>query len=179
MFNKLLWCYMRAIILFALLLLSSMSYSESIEYEIYDKASGKLVGNGLKEYTKEDIILNPYESGGRKVIEKFIELEQGYKVGARIFFDEKPLTGFGLVAQLTNQDFSWEWYNLENPPNTFRKLQGAKGSVTVRVSGLPMQAILEEVKFLDNATLGFALGGAGNEESHDIVIKKGSVFKFD
>ena len=156
-----------------------MSFSESIEYEIYDKASGKLVGKGVKEYTKEDIIFNPYESSDRKVIEKFIELEQGYKVGARIFFDENPLTGFGLVAQLTDKDFSWEWYNLESPPNTFRKLQGDKGFVVVRVSGLPMQAILEEVEFLDDATLRFALGGAGNEESHDIVIKKGSVFKFD
>lgn len=170
---------MKAILLFTLLFFSATSCSQSIEYEIYEKASGELIGKGVKEYSKEDVIFNPYESGGRKIIEKFIELEQGYKVGARIFFDENPLTGFGLVAQLTERDFIWEWYNPDKSPNTFRKLQGAKGLVTVRTSGLPMLAILEEVKFLDDATLSVRLGGAGNEESHDIVIKKGSIFKFD
>lgn len=170
---------MKTFLLLTFLLFATSSFSESIEYEIYEKASEELVGKGVKEYSKEDIILNPYESGGRNVIEKLIELEQGYKVGARIFFDESPLTGFGLIAQLTERDFSWEWYNIEESPNTFRKLQGAKGLVNIRVSGLPMQAILEEVKFIDDATLSFALGGAGNKESHDIVIKKGSTFKFD
>ena len=170
---------MRLIILIMLLLFSITAFSETIEYEIVHAVSGELIGKGTKEYLKEDVILNPYESDGRNVIEKYIELEQGFKVGARIFFDDNPLTGFGLVAQLTSQDFSWEWYSFETSPNVFRKLRGERGLVDVRVSGLPMQAVLEEVRFLSDATLSFQLGGPGNEEFHDIIIKEGSIFKFD
>jgi len=150
---------------------------EVIKYEIYEKSTGNLIGNGVKKYSSNDIIFNPYVSRGRSVVEKFIELEQGYKIGARIFFESK-LTGFGLVAELKEGDFSWEWYNQKNG-DIFQKLQGKRGLVKVRVSGLPLQEILEEVEFLNNATLSFCLGGAEKPESHDIIIKKGSVLKFD
>lgn len=153
------------------------SAAEKIEYEIYDLSSGELIGSGVREYGKSDVLLKPYTSGGKKIVEKHIELEKGFKVGARIF-SEQRLTGFGLVAELTPQDFSWEWYN-QVTGRTFKKLQGEKGLVKIRVSGLPVLERLEEVEFLDNATLGFKLGGAGNSESHEIIIKKGSVLKFD
>lgn len=159
-----------------LLLFSFSAYAEEIEYEIYEIDTGKLVGSGIKDYSSNDIILNPYKSRGQQVVEKFIELEQGYKVGVRIF-QEPRLTGFGLVAQLTEVDFSWEWYNQIDGP-LFQKLQG-KTYVEVKTSGLPLLEILEEVKFIDDTKLSFSLGGPGKDESHDIVIKKGSVLKFN
>ncbi len=162
-----------------LVFFSVFANAEKIEYEIVDKFSGKTIGQGVREYSKEDVIFNPYESSERSVVEKFIELELNYKIGARIFLGKGPLTGFGLVAQKTEMDFSWEWYDLETPPNLFRKRQGCKSLVKIKVSGLPMQAILEEVEFLSDATLSFSLGGAGNDESHDIHVKSGSVLKFD
>jgi len=168
---------MKIILLIIALLFTAPAFAETINYEIYEKATGTLIGSGVKEYSSNDIILNPYKSRGRSVVEKFIELEQGYKVGARIFLESK-LTGFGLIAELKEGDFSWEWYDqLEG--DTFRKLQGKRGLVKVRVSGLPVQEVLEEVEFLDDAKLSFQQGGAGKSESHDIIIKKGSVFKFD
>ena len=168
---------MKLIFKIIILFISTASFAENITYEIYEKGTGTLIGSGVKEYTVADIILNPYTSRGEKVIEKFIELEQGFKIGARIFSEPK-LKGFGLVAELEEGDFSWEWYK-QKKNYTFQKLQGKKGLVTVRVSGLPMIEILEEVIFQDNARLSFRRGGAGKPESHDIIIKKGSVLKFD
>lgn len=51
--------------------------------------------------------------------------------------------------------------------------------MSVRVSGLPAIEQLEEVRFLDDATLGFSLGGAGKAESQEIVVRKWSVLRFD
>lgn len=168
---------MKLILATMILFFSTTAFAEKIKYEIYEIATGNLIGSGVKEYTTTDVILNPYTSRGINIVEKFIELEQGFKVGVRIFSEPK-LTGFGLVAELKKGDFSWEWYN-KKEGNIFQKLQGKKGFVKVRVSGLPMVETLEEVLFLDDARLSFRLGGAGKVESHDIIIKKGSVFKFD
>ena len=168
---------MKLIFNIIVLFISTAAFAENIQYEIYKKSTGTLISSGVKEYVVTDIILNPYTSRGEKVVEKFIELEQGFKIGARIF-SELKLTGFGLVAELEEGDFSWEWYK-QKEGYTFQKLQGKKGFVTVRVSGLPLFETLEEVIFLDDARLSFHHGGAGKPESHDIIIKKGSVLKFD
>ena len=160
-----------------ILFVSTVSFADNIQYEIYEKSTGALIGSGVKEYRVSDIIVNAYTSRGEKVVEKLIELEQGFKIGARIFSEPK-LTGFGLVSELEEGDFSWEWYK-KKEGYTFQKLQGNKGFVTVRVGGLPLFETLEEVTFLDDARLSFHHGGAGEPESHDIIIKKGSVLKFD
>lgn len=156
-------------------LLSSLSFATEISYEIYDIAQNKIVAKGTRSYSKADVIENPYQSRGKQVVEKYVELESGFKVGARIFFEPK-ITGFGLVAQLTSEDFSWEWYNLERD-SIFKKLQGGT-FVEVRFSGAPLLQILQEVDFLDDTTLRFRLDGAP-DETHEILIKKGSVLRFD
>ena len=92
-----------------ILLISTAAFAGNIQYEIHEKSTGTLIGSGVKEYKVTDVIVNAYTSRGEKVIEKLIELEQGFKIGARIFSEPK-LTGFGLVAELEEGDFSWEWY---------------------------------------------------------------------
>lgn len=164
--------------LFVLMLLSlfcTKAFSSEISYEIYDKVKGKLIAKGVTSYSSNDVI-SRYRDPNKSTVEKYIELKDGYKIGARIFSVQK-LTGFGLLAQLTVQDFSWEWYELENG-SIFRKLQG-RTFVKTRVSGGPLLEILEEVDFLDDTTLRFKAGGAGQDDSHEIIIKKGSVLKFD
>lgn len=168
---------MKTLLFFITLLFTTPVVAGTINYEIYEIKTGTLVGSGVKQYTKSDVILNLYKSSEKSVVEKFIELEQGYKVGARIFFGPK-LTGFGLVAELKEGDFSWEWYSQENG-NIFRKLQGNNGLVKVRLGGLPLQEYLAEVVFLGDAKLSFRLGGPGKPESHEIIIKKGSTLRFD
>ena len=136
---------MKIIIAILLTLFSFVTYAEKIEYEIYEIQSGKLIGSGIKIYTVDDIIVKPYTGNGREVVEKHIELEQGFKIGARIFPGEQ-LTGFGLLAEKTSKDFSWEWYN-QIEGSTFKKLQGAQGLVTIRVSKPLKIELLEEVIF--------------------------------
>lgn len=167
---------MRNIVTLLIILFCNSVYAAEIGYEIIEKSSATIIAKGIREYGKEDLLLSPYVTQGRHVVEKFIELEKGFKVGARIF-QEHRLAGFGLVAQLTDEDFSWEWYN-HKEGNLFVKLQGGT-LAKVKSSGLPVIEILEEVEFLEDTKLCFQLGGPGRDESHDIVIKKGSVLKFN
>jgi hypothetical protein len=159
-----------------LFLASSTAGAEAITYEVYEisKIGSRLIAKGKREYTVSDVTVRPYEREGRKIAEKFVELEQGYRVGARIFF-EKELTGFGLLARHSDHDFSWEWYNKESA-NRFRKLQGGT-AVEVSVSGRPLMEELTEVRFIDDTSLGFMVGRA-RDDTHKIIIKAGSVLRF-
>jgi len=127
-----------------------------------------------RDYSIADVKSYPYDKNGQKITERLIELEQGYRVGARIFF-EKELTGFGLLAKHADSDFSWEWYSRQNG-NRFRKLQGGT-AVNVSVSGMPFMEELVEVKFLDDTILRFKSESA-QDDTHRIIIKAGSVFRF-
>ena len=111
---------MKLIFNIIVLFISTAAFAENIQYEIYKKSTGTLISSGVKEYVVTDIILNPYTSRGEKVVEKFIELEQGFKIGARIF-SELKLTGFGLVAELEEHDgvtmvMHGQGYKDMNPP---------------------------------------------------------------
>jgi len=159
-----------------LVLASWGARAEAIVYEIHEVSNigSRLIAKGKREYTVSDVKVHPYERDGHKIAEKFVELEQGYRVGARIFF-EKELTGFGLLARQSEHDFSWEWYNKESG-NRFRKLQGGT-TVEVSVSGRPLMEELAEVRFLDDTTLGFMVGRA-RDDTHKIIVKAGSVLRF-
>ena len=159
-----------------LLVLSSYTTAEIITYEIYHTLTHKLIASGIKQYTKKDIIEHPYQRNGQEINEKLLELEQGYKIGARIFKEEK-LTGFGLVAELKLSDFSWEWYNITDNL-LFKKLQGGT-LVSVGIGGGPIYQILEEVNFLDDTELEFTTGCKNKKTSYTILIKQGSVLKFN
>ncbi|HEU4923828.1 MAG TPA: hypothetical protein VFT23_12240 [Burkholderiales bacterium] len=159
-----------------LVLASFAAIAETITYEIYEVSNigSRLIAKGQRHYTVSDVKVHPYERGGRKIAEKFIELEQGYRVGARIFFQEE-LTGFGLLARHSDQDFSWEWYKKEDG-NRFRKLEGGT-AVEVNVSGRPLMEELAEVTFLDDTALGLTVGRA-RDDTHKIIVKAGSVLRF-
>ena len=167
---------LRLALMVLLLLVTSASAAEVIVYEIYEisKIGSRLIAKGKREYSVSDVKVHPYERGVQKIAEKLIELEQGYRVGARIFF-EKELTGFGLLAKQSDHDFSWEWNNKEFG-NRFRKLQGGT-AVEVKTTGLPFMEELVEVKFLDDTNLRFKVG-KGMDDTHSIIVKAGSVFRF-
>jgi pimeloyl-ACP methyl ester carboxylesterase len=150
--------------------------AEAITYEIYEISNigRRLIAQGTRQYSVADIKVHPYERNGRKIAEKFLELEQGYRVGARIF-SETELTGFGLLARRSDRDFSWEWYRKESGTR-FRKLQGGT-AVEVSVWGQPFTEELAAVRFLDDTSLGF-IAGQGRDDTHKIVIKAGSVLRF-
>lgn len=162
------------LILFA----SQFCLAETIHYEIYERADSgeftKLVASGSRTYGARDLLVSPYERDGQRIKEVLVELEGGYKIGARIF-TEKRLTGFGLLAKRTDRDFSWEWYN-KGDNGKFVKLQGGT-VVTVKAIGLPLMEELSEVKFDEDAHLTFTLNRAGHKDTHLIVVKAGSVLR--
>lgn len=168
---------MRLALLLAITLFSTVSAAEVIEYEIYEisKVGGKLLAKGKREYSVNDVKVHPYERSGQKIAEKFVDLEQGFRVGARIFY-EKELTGFGLLAKRSDFDFSWEWYNRESG-SRFRKLQGGT-LVEVNVFGRPFLEELAEVRFLDDTRLRFNADRRVMDDTHVIVVKAGSVLRF-
>ncbi|MCG7990120.1 MAG: hypothetical protein JAY98_01130 [Candidatus Thiodiazotropha lotti] len=170
---------MRAIFSILLISLSQLVVAETIKYEIYElskvDSQNVLIAKGQRDYTIKDVEIRPYERSGRKIAEKLIELEQGYKVGARIFY-ERQLTGFGLLAKRSCADFSWEWYNKESGYR-FKKLQGGT-YVQIKTTGLPLIEELTEVEFLEDTKLSFITNRQGMDDTHDIIIKAGSVFKF-
>lgn len=171
--------YMKQILIVLLFIAQwQLAYAEIIEYEIYELSKGsearKLIAKGKREYSLKDIEVHTYQHDGRQIAEKLVELEQGYRVGARIFY-ERELSGFGLLARRSNADFSWEWYNKQTG-NRFRKLQGGT-HVTVQVTGQPMVEELAEVKFLEDANLRFIANRQGMDDTHSIIVKAGSVLR--
>lgn len=155
---------------------SAELYAESVWFEIYELATGKLVAKGERHYSHDDIVVKTYSANGISVTEKYLELEHGYRVGARLV-DQRELTGFGLLAKKTDADFSWEWYSRKSG-QIYTKLHGGN-LARIRSSGLPLFEKLEAVEFLSDTKLNFRLGGPNNEESHEVVVKKGSVLRFD
>jgi hypothetical protein len=177
-----LWCAMTRCVLFIFLTLvtSCPAIAETIEYEIYELPTTrngvrKLIGTGTRTYAVSEVQVQPYKRGREKIAEKFIVLEGTYKVGARIFY-EKELTGFGLLARHSSNDFSWEWYD-KKQENLFEKLQG-KSHVVVKTAGLPMHEELIEVNFLADTELRFIAHRKGMKDTHVIVVKSGSVLRF-
>jgi hypothetical protein len=175
-----LWRPMTRILLGAVLFAASqIVLAQAIEYEIYELSKAglppKLVAKGKRQYSLNDVEVQPYKRDGRPIAEKFIELEKGFKVGARIFL-KKELNGFGLLARKSNFDFSWEWYDKEKD-NLYKKFQGP-GRVMVKAVGMPEIEELAEVTFLEDTRLRFVANGQGTEDTHHILIKAGSVLRF-
>ena len=127
----------RLVVATVLLILMPLAGAETITYEIYELSeraqSSRLIAKGVRQYTVQDIEVFPYQREGMSIAEKFIELEQGYSIGARIFYG-RNLTGFGLLAKRSPGDFNWEWYS-NATGNRFRKLQGG-AYVIFKVDGL-------------------------------------------
>jgi len=161
-----------------LLAVTSPLLAEVIEYEIYELSKSgtdrTLIAKGKRSYSIKDVQVRSYEREGQKIAEKFVELEQGYKIGARIFYGEE-LTGFGLLARRSVADFSWEWYKKE-AGNRFRKLRGGT-LVEIKTEAQPAAEELVEVRFLDDTTLRFVLERRGMDPTHSIIVRAGSVLR--
>jgi hypothetical protein len=156
--------------------LPRLAFAEVVTYEVREvsRIGSRLIAKGTRDYAPSDVQVQPYERDGKHVAEKLLELEQGFKIGARIFSD-KDLTGFGLLAQQTDRDFSWEWFSKESGMR-FRKLQGGQ-YVEVQTMRTPFGEELVLVRFLEDTTLGFHPRGVEND-THQILVKVGSVLRF-
>jgi hypothetical protein len=151
--------------------------AEVVDYEVRELSNTgfRVVAKGRRDYSPSDIKVFPYERNGRHIAEKLLELEQGFKIGARIFSDDGELKGFGLIARQSEDDFSWEWFSKESG-SRFKKLLSGQ-PVEVEVMRLPLGEELVQVRFLEDTTLRFKPACA-EKETHHIVIRAGSVLRF-
>ena len=155
--------------------LPQFAQAEVIDYEVREvsRIGTRVIANGRRDYSPSEVKVYPYERDGKHIAEKLLELEQGFKVGARIF-TEKGLTGFGLIAQQSDQDFSWEWFS-QKAGSQFKKLQGGQ-LVEVQTQRSPFGEELVQILFLADTTLRFKPRGEP-DFTHHIVIKAGSVLR--
>ena len=107
-------------------------------------------------------------------------LFEAFEIEAQVY-REKELDGFGLLVQKRgNPDgFSWEWFDRDQG-EVFTKLPGS-GRLKATVTKSDGQVELAGVEFLDDVVLRYKVDLRKQEpgaHTHEIVIKKGSVFMF-
>lgn len=117
---------------------------------------------------------------GSPVDARTLSLPLGHGFALSVSVCKTPLHGFGLFLSrpADAHGFSWEWFDRDGAA-VFQKRQG-KGRVTVDVTRGPGYEELAAVEFLDEIVLRYLddIGKPPGTCSHEIVIGKGSVFKF-
>lgn len=158
-----------------LVFLASHGCEDSLKYEIY-ALQGRAERHLLSQGTINDAGRNPRTSEsvffGRSFQQKWIQLNSEFSLGASIFRD-KRLDGFGLWIRRNGKGFSWNWFTRE-AGLVFRKLQG-DGRVEASLSPNDEYQELAAVTFLDDVTLTGQFGLLPFWDTHQVVIKKGSV----
>ncbi len=95
-------------------------------------------------------------------------------------YQQPRLDGFGLVVEERGnpKGFSWEWFDRQEP-EVFIKRQGS-GRLKVSTAESGGLVELVAIEFLDDVTLRYLDDMSAKqpgEHTHEIVIKKGSVFR--
>jgi hypothetical protein len=171
-------------------LAAAIASAESIGYELYEISGGarSLVAQGVREYNVGDVVVRKHGAFGVSFTEKEIPVANGFSAGISIF-PEKDVVGFGLwlknrdslMGRLSNGGFSWDWFNRDDG-DQYQKLQGA-GRVRVTFSKTSATPEVASVEVLEDMTLRarirpWFLSFFSNEETHRLVVKKGSVLRF-
>jgi hypothetical protein len=171
------------------LLVPTVGSAETIVYELYDvsnRRSRVLLAKGVKEYSTKDVMVEKGLIGRAPNWSKEIPIAEGFHAGA-VIYREKELTGFalqlkrrgGFMGLLSQGGFSWDWFDRESDL-TFRKRQGGG---RIKVSLVPSAEFQEiaAIEVLEDVTLrviGQPWWFFGKEDTHHLVVRKGSVFRF-
>ena len=171
----------------ALLLTPALASAEAIIFELYDVSEqGKpvLLASGTRNYTLEDVITDRNYFG--KYRAKEIPVTEGFHAGT-VNNRERELRGFALQLKrrggwegwLSQGGFSWEWFRHESGM-VYRKLQGGGRVRVIPIASSEFQEIAA-VEVLEDITLrvmGQPWWQFTQEDSHHLVIRKGSVLRF-
>ena len=174
---------------FVFILASTIASAESIVYELYDVSSPSnrvLLAKGVKDYAPGDVNVDERLLDRTPNWSKEIPIAEGFNAGA-VIYREKELTGFalqlkrrgGFMGVLSQGGFSWDWFDRESGL-IFRKRQGGG---RVKVSLVPSAEFQEiaAVEVLEDLTLrviGKPWWFFAEDDTHHLVVRRGSVFRF-
>ena len=132
----------------------------------------------LTYYPNRDVAVKPVM--GSMVDACTVSMPLGHGFTLSVSVCKTPLDGFGLFISRPGDahGFSWEWFDRDGVA-VFQKRQGV-GRVTVDVNRGPGYEELAAVEFVDEIVLRYLddIRKPPGTHSHEIVIGKGSVFKF-
>jgi len=137
----------------------------------------ELLAEGTKNYSPDaDVEIERSPAG---FWSKRILLAKGFKLEANVY-REAQIDGFGLVvtARPNMEEFSWNWFDRETT-STFTKRRGS-GRLKVSLRTVDGLVELESIEFLDAVALTYqdrTLTRTVDERTHELLIKKGSVFR--
>lgn len=155
---------------------------ESIRWRVVrllELGGRQVIDAGERTYHPDhDVAVKPVKNSVFDARTVSLPLGQGFALSVSVC--KIPLDGFGLFLSrpADGHGFSWEWFDREGAA-VFRKRQG-DGRVTVDVTRGPGYEELAAVEFLDEIVLRYLddIRKPPGTISHEIVIGKGSVFKF-
>ena len=139
----------------------------------------RLVAQGEKTYEPHrDVLVHPVK--GSKVDARTVSLPLNHGFALSVSVAKTPLDGFGLFLSRPSDSngFSWNWFDRQRG-QLFAKRQG-QGRVQADVQiGFGYEE-LASIEFLDEVVLRYLddIRKPPGTFSHEIVIGKGSVFKF-
>ena len=139
----------------------------------------QVIAEGEKAYDPyRDIVVKPVR--GSAVDARTMSLPLGSGFALSVGVCKRPLDGFGLFISrpADAQGFSWEWFDRDGAV-VFHKRQGG-GRVIADVTRGAGYEELAALQFLDEIVLRYLddIRKPPGDFSHEIVIRKGSVFKF-
>jgi hypothetical protein len=167
----------------AALIMAANTKPETIAYRLSTAGSlGRTVlAEGSRTYSPETDVEVETAIGrdGSVRWSKRLELWRGFKLEAYVS-RERRLEGFGLVvtSPASPNAFSWNWFDREEGP-VFVKRRGT-GRLKVTERSIDELVELEAIEFLDDVALTYRDDGQAkdpNERTHELLIKKGSVFR--
>ncbi len=167
----------------AMMILGQLVHPETVSYRLSTSGSlgHKVIAEGTKTYSPDTDIeiqaIGPKNSPS--AWSKRLELARGFKLEAYVT-RESALDGFGLVvtSPASPNDFSWNWFDRERG-GVFTKRRGT-GRLRVSERKVGHLVELEAVEFLDDVALTYrdnAQAKTPDERTHELLIKRGSVFR--
>lgn len=147
---------------------------------LFETGGRSVINHGHKAYNVEhDIVVAPVR-GGERYNARTVSVHLGSDFVMSVCVSKQvQIQGFGLfISRRSNaQGFSWEWFDRAGA-GIFEKRQGHS-----RVAATIHRSVgceeLECVEFLDDVALRYldAITKPPGTHTHEVVIRKGSVFK--
>jgi len=166
-----------AILLLAQSGCAKSSKQDTLDYELYalkGSSDRVLLNKGTVKCDGKNVKSIEGSLFGETFWQKDVPLWKDWFVGASIYRD-KNLSGFGLWFDNKDAGFSWNWFNRESG----RIYRSLKRDNRVEVTFAPTEEYEEiiAVEFLDDAVLTGRFGWLPYWDTHQLVIKKGSVLR--